>query len=91
MTSDTSGNEEILSPAVAGSVHLLAGTPPSSSRKAGRTQTGLELCLPSGPLAGNEPGIFFRNKLGFVDMRFQNSGTTKSNYKDLTLRFYGAS
>jgi hypothetical protein len=46
-----------LSPAAAGSGHFRTATPPSSSRKAGRTQTGLKLCQPFGPLIGNEPGI----------------------------------
>jgi hypothetical protein len=58
MTSYRYGSDEILSPAAAGSGHFHAATPPSSRKKRG-TQTGLKLCLPYGPLAGNEPVIFF--------------------------------
>jgi hypothetical protein len=55
--------ESFLSPAAAGSCRFQIPTPPSPHIKKKRgTQTGLKLCLPYGPLNGNEPGIFFRKK-----------------------------
>jgi hypothetical protein len=50
MTNDIYGNEELLSP-LRGSRRFLIPTPPSSRKKKKRgTQTGLQICLPYGPL-----------------------------------------